>query len=79
MIYIGIDLGYKNGTTIAIIDTNKESNRFKFMSLSPATEFEDVVRKVVLLMQQYKVPVENVNAPGFPALEHELTKIFRKD
>lgn len=76
MIYIGVDLGYKEPTTIVIVRTKDEKRRFTFMSLDAGTEFEDIVYRVYELMQKLEVPPQNVSAPRFPALEMELSKRF---
>lgn len=76
MIYIGVDLGYRNETTIVVVRTQEPKNRFTFTSLRDGTEFEDVLKHVYDMMVRLQVPPENVSSPRHPAFEHELSKRF---
>ena len=79
MIYIGVDLGYREPTTVVVVRPLNVNNRFTFSSIREGTDFSEVVEKVAEMMQTLGVPLENVHAPRFPAFEHELANRFKKD
>lgn len=79
MIYIGVDLGYREPTTVVVVRPLNVNNRFTFTSIKEGTDFSDVVEKVAELMNTLEVPPENVHAPRFPSFENELANRFKKN
>lgn len=78
MIYIGVDLGYREATTVVIVRPNSPNNRFTFSSIKEGTEFSEVVDRVAKMMLELQVPPENVSAPRHPAFEKELSNRIKK-
>lgn len=73
---IYVDLGYKDMTTIAVI---KKDILYPIITLVPQTEFEDVVATVVSLIRKYDINAYSVKSHGFPALEHRIQSMFKKE
>lgn len=74
MIYMGIDLGYASETTVVIVRTNDEKNRFQFFSFKAQTEMDELIHKIYELANKYKIPGDHINSPHHPAVEEQLRK-----
>ena len=72
MTLIGVDLGYRAATTIAIV----KGGKFQFRSICAGTEFHDTIQQIVDLMLKYDVLPENLSIPAHPAVEQKIKRMF---
>lgn len=73
MIYMGIDPGYRESTTVVLFDS-KDTGSFKFMTIHEGTEFDDLIHKLYEIAVKHKIAADHVKSPHNPAVEHELRK-----
>lgn len=76
MVYV--DVGYSYPTRIAVI---KNDVLHEVLELSPATEFQEIIDRIVDLLMMHKISGDLVKCHGFPAIERSVYKIVgpRKD
>jgi activator of 2-hydroxyglutaryl-CoA dehydratase len=75
-IYMGVDLGHRNDTTIVIVRPDNISKRFTFITIGPHLEIQDVLSKIATLVEKYEIDLDNVSVPGHRDLEERLRNMF---
>ena len=78
MVLMGVDLGYNEQTTVAIVRVSDANGRFIFESINRGIEFDEVVQRVIVMMRKYGVSPNNVSAPRHPAFEKKIQDFFKK-
>lgn len=73
MIYMGIDPGYRESTTVVLFDS-RNTGSFKFITIHEGTEFDDLIHKLYEIAAKHNIASDHVKSPHNPAVEHELRK-----
>jgi hypothetical protein len=69
---IYVDLGYRDATTLTIVDQSEERHKAFFRSIGPNSELDDTIRYIIESMDQFNVTSESLYIPHFPAIEAEI-------
>lgn len=80
MFHIYVDLGYRDGTNITIVNVRPYPQRHTviFKSISGNTELEESIDKIIHLMQQFKISSDSLYIPAFPAIEQRIKQMIGK-
>lgn len=70
---MGIDLGYRDETTVVIIDDGDIKDPIKFRSMRHQ-HFEAFIHEIYNLALKYEIQLDDIHAPRHPEIRQELKK-----
>jgi len=72
---IYVDLGWREPTTLTIVNHGEERHMVGFRSFNAREELDETIDLIVRVMDEFGVTAESIYVPYFPAVEAKLQAV----